>query len=116
NIVLSLTLIPTFGLIGAAVAWSVARVAYPVAGAFSLQSIHGVGSLRRSFLLPFVVSVAVGIPLFLLIGFVPHPDWIVFPAYFVGVGIFIGSIFITRTVTEGDMMICHMIERIVGHP
>ena len=72
NIVLSITLIPTFGLIGAAVAWSVARVAYPVAGAFSLESTHGVGSLRRSFLLPLAMSLGIGIPLFLLVGYLPH--------------------------------------------
>ncbi len=116
NIVLSITLIPTFGLIGAAVAWSVARVAYPVAGAFSLESTHGVGSLRRSFLLPLAMSLGIGIPLFLLVGYLPHPDWVVFPMYFVGVGIFVGSIFATRTVEEGDFVICHLIERVMGRP
>ena len=64
NIVLSFTLIPTFGLMGAAVAWSAARVIYPVAGATSLYFTHGITPLRRTLLLPLAGSLALGIPVF----------------------------------------------------
>ena len=61
NIVLSFALIPPFGLMGAAVAWSVARVIYPAAGASALYFNHGISTLRRNLILPLASSLALGI-------------------------------------------------------
>jgi O-antigen/teichoic acid export membrane protein len=116
NIILSFALIPTFGLMGAAVAWSVARVIYPAAGASALYFNHGISPLRRNLLLPLAGSLGVGIPVFLVIGLIPHPAWVVFPLYFLGVVIFIGCMFATHSVEEGDFVACRLAERLVGRP
>ncbi len=116
NIVLSFALIPPFGLMGAAVAWSVARVIYPAAGASALYFNHGISPLRRTLLLPLAASLALGIPVFFAIGMVPHPAWVVFPLYFVGLGIFIGCMLATHSVEQGDFVACRLAERLVGRP
>jgi O-antigen/teichoic acid export membrane protein len=116
NVVLSFALIPTYGLIGAAMAWSIARVLYPATGALSLHLQSQIHPLRRSFVLPLTLSLGVGIPLFVLIGIIPHPAWIVFPLYFVGVGIFVLALMVTRTVEKGDLVICRILEGLLGRP
>jgi O-antigen/teichoic acid export membrane protein len=116
NILLSFALIPTYGLMGAAIAWSVARMAYPAVGAIILHQTHQIGSLHRNFLLPLALSLAAGIPLFVVIGQLPHPSWIVFPLYFIGVILFLAFILVTRTVDAGDFVAIRMIERLLGRP
>ena len=116
NVALSFTLIPTYGLIGAAVAWSVARVLYPATGALSLYLGHRITPLRRTLVLPLGVSLGVGIPLFLIVGVIPHPDWIVIPLYFVGVGIFLAALLVTRSIETGDMVICQILEGLLQRP
>jgi O-antigen/teichoic acid export membrane protein len=116
NVVLSLTLIPTYGLVGAALAWSLARIAYPAAGAVALRTAHGIDSLHRSFLLPLGIALGVGTPLFLAIGYLPHPHWIIFPLYFLGVAIFLAAILATHSVDEGDLVMIRFGERVVGRP
>lgn len=114
NLVLSLALIPTYGLLGAAIAWSVARVAYPSPGALALYSQHRVTTLRRSFLLPLGVTFGIGTALFVAIGQLPHPHWVVYPLYFVGVVLFVAVIFATHSVDEGDLVICRLAEGVLG--
>ncbi len=116
NIALSLLLIPPYGLMGAAIAWSVARVAYPAAGALALHQTHRIGPLHRTFVVPLVGSLAVGIPLFLVVGAVSHPHWVVFPMYFVGVGIFLGVMVLTRSFEEGDLVAVRLLERVLRRP
>jgi O-antigen/teichoic acid export membrane protein len=116
NVVLSFALIPKYGLLGAAIAWSVARVPYPATAALSLQLTSQINPLRRSFVLPLVVSLAVGIPLFLYVGIIPHPEWVVFPLYFVGIAIFLGALLATRSLETGDLVIVRILEGLVGKP
>ena len=116
NVVLSLTLTPYYGIMGAAIAWSVARVLYPATGAFALWSDHRVTAFRRTFVLPLAVSLAIGIPLFVGVDLLPHPSWVVVPMYFVGIGIFLVALFVTRTVEKEDIVIVRMAERVVGRP
>jgi O-antigen/teichoic acid export membrane protein len=116
NIVLSFTLIPTYGLLGAAIAWSVARILYPATAALSLYLKDQITPLRRTLVLPLAVSLAIGIPLFLLIGYLPHGTWVVVPLYFAGVAICLGAFFITRTIEPGDMVVCGMLEGVIGRP
>lgn len=116
NIVLSLALIPTYGLLGAGIAWSVARVLYPAAGASALWVQDRITPLRRTLTWPLAVSLAVGIPAFVAVALLPHPTWIVVPLYFVGVGIFLGAIFATRSVESGDLVICGIVESVVRRP
>jgi O-antigen/teichoic acid export membrane protein len=116
NVVLSLTLTPVYGLMGAAIAWSVARVLYPATGALALYTDHRITPFRRSLVLPLVVSLAVGIPVFLLVGFFPHPDWIIFPMFVFGVALFLGAILFTRSIEAGDLIVVRITERLLGRP
>ncbi|HZY69791.1 MAG TPA: flippase [Thermoplasmata archaeon] len=116
NLVLSFTLIPRFGIIGASVAWTVARVVYPALGLYALYTTAGVSPARRSLLAPLTLSLAIGIPLFALVNLLALPAWVVFPMYFVGVGVFLLSMFATRSVDSGDLMAASAVERILGRP
>ncbi len=116
NVVLSLTLIPQYGLLGAAVAWSAARVLYPGSGATALYREHRITTARRRLLVPFGVTLAIGVPLFLSLSLVPHGHWIVYPMYFVGLAIFLVTIFGLHAVDEGDLFVCRLGERVLGRP
>ncbi len=116
NVVLSFALIPKYGLLGAAAAWAVARILYPGVGALSLLVTHRISTLHRNFLVPFGLTLAVGIPLFLGIGVLSHPHWVIYPLYFVGVVLFLAMIFATRTVEVGDLVVCRIAERVLGRP
>jgi O-antigen/teichoic acid export membrane protein len=116
NVILSFALTPTYGLIGAAIAWSVARVLYPATGALQLHWASRIHPLRRTLVLPLVVSLAVGVPLFFFVSIIPHPGWVVVPLYFVGAGIFLGALLVTRSVEPGDLVICRIAERLLGRP
>jgi len=116
NIVLSFSLIPTYGLIGAAIAWSVARVLYPGFGAAALYFDHRIHSWDRNLVLPLAVSLATAAPILLAVGFLPHPDWVVYPLWAVGVGVFIFAILVTRSIEKGDLVVCRMLEKVLGRP
>jgi len=116
NIALSLALIPTFGLMGAAIAWTVARVLYPATASVAFYWQLGIQPFRRSLLYPLGLSLAVGIPVFFGFLYLPHPSWIVFPLYFVGVALCIAAVLVTRSVEEGDFVACRVAERLVGRP
>lgn len=116
NAVLSVTLIPTYGLLGAAIAWTTARFLYPASAMTGLYDAAGIHPFHRSLLLPLGVTLLLGIPLFYGISLVHHPDWIVFPLYFVGLGLCIGVVLATRSVERGDFVACRMAERLLGRP
>ncbi|MCI4330749.1 MAG: oligosaccharide flippase family protein [Thermoplasmata archaeon] len=116
NIVLSFALIPTYGLLGAAVAWTVARALYPTVGLLTLYVAHGITPFRRALVLPLTLACGAGIPLFLLVGWFTHPVWLVFPMFLVGMGIFVGAVIFTRSVDPGDLVIAGLMERVIGRP
>jgi O-antigen/teichoic acid export membrane protein len=116
NIVLSFALIPTYGLLGAAVAWTVARILYPATASFAFYASSGVQPFRRTLGLPIGLAMVAGTPIFLSVLFVAHPPWIVFPLYFVGLALCVMMIFVTRTVEEGDFVACRIAERVFGRP
>jgi O-antigen/teichoic acid export membrane protein len=116
NVALSLTLIPPYGFMGAAVAWSVARLAYPAVGSVSLYSVHRIHPVHRQFLLPLAIALGVGIPIFVGIALYHPPSWVVFPLYFLGVAIFLGAILATHSLDEGDLVMVRMFERALGRP
>jgi O-antigen/teichoic acid export membrane protein len=116
DVTLSFGLIPAFSVLGAAVAWTVARVAYPAGGVVGLYRSHGVSSAHRALLLPLGVTLAVGLPLFWFVGRLGAPSWIVFPLYPVGLGIYFAATALTRSFQKGDMVILHALERILGRP
>jgi len=116
NVALSFGLIPTFGLLGAAVAWTVARVLYPATASGALYSMHKIHPFHRTLLVPLGVSLAVGLPLFVGILWLPHPGWVVFPLYFVGLALCLGAVLFTRSVEPGDFVVLRIGEQVLGRP
>jgi O-antigen/teichoic acid export membrane protein len=116
NLALSFGLIPFFGLIGASVAWTVARCLYPGVGLLYLYRTDRITPYRRILLVPVLVSIAVGVPIFLLVGTLPLPHWVVVPLYFLGVGLFLATLVFTRSLDPGDMVAAKFLERILGRP
>ncbi|MCI4321174.1 MAG: oligosaccharide flippase family protein [Thermoplasmata archaeon] len=116
NIVLSFGLIPTYGLIGASLAWTVARCLYPGVGLAYLYTADRVTPYRRILVVPVVATVAIGLPAFLLIGRYPFPHWIVFPLYFAGVGLFLAVLVLSHSLDPGDAVMATVLERIVRRP
>ncbi len=116
NVVLSFTLIPTYGLIGAAIAWSVARMLYPATGALALYTTHRIGPLHRTFLYPLTAALAVGVPIFLVVALLSPPDWVIYPLWVLGVAIFALSVLFTRSVERGDFVVIRILEKILKRP
>lgn len=116
NIILSFALIPTYGLLGAAVAWTVARVIFPAMGLSTLYASEGVTPFRRKLLLPLGVTLAIGMPLFWYLHWIQVPLWSVYPLYLVGVVLFVGAVFATRSLDEGDLIAARLAEKVLGRP
>ncbi|MGA7922771.1 MAG: oligosaccharide flippase family protein [Thermoplasmata archaeon] len=110
NVILSLVLIPPYGLLGAAIAWSVARVLYPSLGAIVLSREWAISTWKRSVVLPTVLAFVIGAPLFAIVNLFHPVYWLVYPLYFVGVGIFILAVLATRSLDAGDLIFARSIE------
>jgi O-antigen/teichoic acid export membrane protein len=116
NLALSLALIPLFGLLGAAVAWAVARAAYPGSGIWALFRTDRITPFGRILVVPVVISLAVGVPLFYGVSLLGVADWLVVPLYLAGVLVFIAVILATRSLDPGDLVAATALERAVGRP
>ena len=116
NVALSFALIPTYGLMGAAVAWTVARILYPATAAVALYLAYGIHPFRRSLVRPLLISLAIGTPLFVALLLVPHPAWLVFPLYFAGLGLCLLVVLATRSIEAGDFVACRIAEKVLGRP
>ena len=116
NLVLSFTLIPTFGLMGAAIAWTTARFLYPATAMTGLYSTSGIHPFRRTLLVPLGLTLAIGIPLFYAFSLITHPAYLVFPLYFVGLFLCIGIVLLTHSVERGDFVACRLAEKVLGRP
>ncbi len=116
NLILSVALIPTYGAVGAAVAWSVARAAYPLTGALVLYREHRITVWRSTFYRPLAVALAAGVPIFAAANLVFLPFWAVVPLYFLGAALFVGAVLGTRAVDPGDLLLLSGVERVLGRP
>ncbi|HKS59794.1 MAG TPA: polysaccharide biosynthesis C-terminal domain-containing protein, partial [Thermoplasmata archaeon] len=114
NVGLSFALIPSYGIVGAAVAWSVARVAYPTVAAVRLQRGYGISALHGALVKPLLFTFAVGVPLFTLVALRGAPWWIVFPMYGVGALLYGIGLVVTRSLVAGDLVAARAVETTIG--
>jgi O-antigen/teichoic acid export membrane protein len=114
NLVLSFALIPTFGLVGAAVAWAVARAIYPGVGAYLLWRSDRITPFRPIFTIPLAVTLLVGCPIFFALRFVHLSSWTVVPLFFLGTLIYIGAVLATRSVERGDLVAFRALQKRLG--
>jgi O-antigen/teichoic acid export membrane protein len=116
NFALSFGLIPFYGLIGAAFAWTVARCLYPGVGLLYLWNTDRITPYRRILLVPLLGTVAVGVPIFLLVATLPLSKFVVFPMYFLGIGLFLLVLVATRSLDAGDVVAANVLEKLTGRP
>jgi len=116
NVVLSFTLIPFYGVLGASIAWGVARALYPALGLSLLANEFGIHPFRAILLKPLALSLALGGPLFAAIRFLSAPGWVIFPLFFVAVGIYAAALLLTKSLARGDFTLVEMGERILRRP
>jgi O-antigen/teichoic acid export membrane protein len=114
NLVLSFTLIPTYGVLGAAIAWGVARALYPASNLLILYRDYGVHPFRPVLVRPLLVTLAITVPLFLAIPYLTSANWVVFPLFFVATGIFVAVVIGTRSLVPDDLIFVTALERISG--
>lgn len=116
NIALSLLLIPPFGLVGAAIAWGVARAILPLLGLGILWNLHRITSFRRSVLVPVGITLAIGGPVVLVTTTFVRSPWTLVPLFFFCAGLYVLTVLLTRALSRSDLLILGGVERFIGRP
>jgi O-antigen/teichoic acid export membrane protein len=113
--VLSLLLIPGYGIVGAAIAWATANALIPILSITELAWTHGVHPFRSSYL---IALAGTSIPLAILFTFLPIvPSGLVL----VGLVLLVAVVFVAVAlagggIDEGDRLLLEAIERMIGRP
>ncbi|MCI4317826.1 MAG: polysaccharide biosynthesis C-terminal domain-containing protein, partial [Thermoplasmata archaeon] len=105
NIGLSFALIPTWGLIGAAVAWSVARLAYTCLCLAYIWKVYRVNPFAPQFTRPLLLSLAILVPLFLLITLPVGSHLLLLGLVALAYGVCLLTIPLTRSVERADLVL-----------
>jgi O-antigen/teichoic acid export membrane protein len=111
NVALSFALIPSYGVLGAAIAWGVARALYPGVCLLVLYKDYDIHPFRPVFWRPMAVTLAVATPVFLAVRWLVHDTWVVYPLFFLGLGVFLGSLLMTRSIVPDDLIFIRAVER-----
>jgi O-antigen/teichoic acid export membrane protein len=114
NVATSFALIPSLGLVGAAIAWTTARFVYSLGGAYALWRTDRVTSFRTHFTLPLSVAMAVGLPVFYILGRLGLVFWTLIPLFVLGGMFFVFATLLTRSLDPGDLVALGAIERLFG--
>jgi O-antigen/teichoic acid export membrane protein len=114
NVALSLALIPTFGLLGAAVAWSVARLVYTGSCLVFLWVRYRVTPFAGHFLRPLVLGFALLAPVFYLAARLPTS--VIYLGPLVVVAFVVAGLAVpwTNSVERGDMLLLRSLQRVTG--
>lgn len=113
NVALSVVWIPSFGLLGAAAAWSVARIAYPSVAALRLHRAYRVSAGHGALLKPVAWTLALAGPLDAAWALHGAPPWSIFPLYLAGLTIFVVGLVATRSLLPGDTLAVRSVAAIV---
>ncbi|MGP8078535.1 MAG: oligosaccharide flippase family protein [Thermoplasmata archaeon] len=115
DVAIAFALVPTYGSVGASVAWGTANLLYAALCLAELAALDGVHPFRRDFLLPLLVTL---VPLSLLL--VPFrglvPVWALPPMGLAVAGAYILAVMATGSLNEGDALLLGAIERLIGRP
>jgi O-antigen/teichoic acid export membrane protein len=116
NVVLSFTLIPAFGSIGAATAWGIARLLFPLTCLVPLYRDFRISPIGGTLLRPLALALGIGIPMFAGLSLITLPFWSVIPLFLFGSFLFIACLFITRSLDHWDFILVSALERVLGRP
>ncbi len=110
NFALCFALIPSFGMVGAAVAWSVARLVFPALCLVQIYVQHGVTPFRSHFNRPIAVTAVICAALFYVLfshaRVLEIPLMVVIPPI-----VFAAAILVTRSIDRGDIFVARAAER-----
>lgn len=112
---LSFALIPSMGIVGAAVAWSVSNALNPILSTVELAALSGIHPIRAHYLLPVVGTALPVMAVFLAVPF--SPSFFLLPLLVVGIaGGFVLVVLLTGSVDRGDRLVLEVIEGMIGRP
>jgi O-antigen/teichoic acid export membrane protein len=115
DIAVALALVPAYGAVGAAAAWSIANVLYASLCLGQLALAEGYHPFRRDFVVPLALT---GIPVCGVLA-VLHPrlPLLALPVVVVGFAVaFALVVSLTGSVDEGDRLLLEAVERMLGRP
>lgn len=115
DVVVALALVPTYGYVGAAVAWGLANATYSALCLLQLGLLTGIHPFHRHFVIPALVT---AVPVGVVLGLVqPHLPFWALPALALGIALlFVVAVLATRSIDEGDRLLLEAVERLVGRP
>ena len=115
DVVLALVLVPRWGYVGSAIAWTSAAVLYAGLALVEISYSEGIHPFRRDFVVPVAVT---GLPVaVLLLVFHPTvPGWLLPPFGLALAGLFILVVIATRSIDDGDRLLLEAVERLIGRP
>jgi len=113
DVVLSFTLVPGDGAVGAAIAWSVSTVLFPLLSTVELGLLEGLHPFERHYVLPLCVT---ALPVGLVFGLVPlHLAYWELPVITVAIAVlFFAVVLVTRSVDKGDRLLLEAVEQFLG--
>lgn len=113
NVVLNLLLIPTMGIIGAAIASVASFGTAAVLKSAQIFWMHRLHPFTRNYLKPIVMSAPAVSAIYLAVGQV-HVIWMLILLFIVFAGVYGLSLIITRSLDEEDIMMFLEIKRMTG--
>jgi O-antigen/teichoic acid export membrane protein len=115
DIGVALALVPAYGFVGAAIAWTSANAAYSLMCLVELGLLTRVHPFHRHFITPFLATT---IPVGLVLGFWhPHVTLWGLPPLAIGIALlFVVAVLATRSIDEGDRLLLEAVERLFGRP
>lgn len=115
DLVVAFALVPSYGYVGAAIAWGVANATYALLSLVELAVLTGVQPFRWHFVAP-VVATTVPVALAFVVLQPTVPSWIL-PGIGLGIaGLFVLLVLATRSIDEGDRLLLEAVERLIGRP
>lgn len=110
---LGFALVPAYGSVGSAIAWSVSTILFPLLSTIELGLLEGLHPFKRTYVLPLVVT---GVPLSLLFALVPyHPSYWMLPVIVILLALlFVVVVLATRSVDRGDRLLLEALEQFLG--
>lgn len=111
----SLALVPTYGIPGAAIAWASANASYTALSLIEVAASTGVHPFEPHFYVPVLVTAA---PVAAILALAPihYPLWSLPVIGLAIVGLFIVVVLLTRSIDEGDQLLLGAVEGLVGRP
>jgi O-antigen/teichoic acid export membrane protein len=113
NVALCFILIPQYGMWGAAIAWAVARLVFPLLSLGSIYAQHKVTPIAAHFMRPLGVSTLILLPIYALL--IPRASLLLLPLLLLlPFFVFALAIVYTRSVDPGDLHFVRVAERRFG--